>query len=71
VISTKLFWGGSSSNDTGLAKKHPFEGMNASLQRLGLDYVDVVMAHRPDHKTPMEEIVRAFTQIVNSGGALY
>ncbi|KAL3429932.1 NADP-dependent oxidoreductase domain-containing protein [Aspergillus tetrazonus] len=70
VISTKLFWGGSSSNDTGLAKKHPFEGMNASLQRLGLDYVDVVMAHRPDRKTPMEEIVRAFTQIVNSGGAL-
>ncbi|KAL3486581.1 NADP-dependent oxidoreductase domain-containing protein [Aspergillus germanicus] len=71
VISTKLFWGGAGPNDTGLSKKHLFEGMNASLERLGLDYVDVVMAHRPDRKTPMEEIVRAFTQIVNSGQALY
>ncbi|KAL2800155.1 NADP-dependent oxidoreductase domain-containing protein [Aspergillus keveii] len=71
VISTKLFWGGAGPNDTGLSKKHLFEGMNASLERLGLEYVDVVMAHRPDRKTPMEEIVRAFTQIVNSGQALY
>lgn len=71
VISTKLFWGGPGPNDTGLSKKHLFEGMNASLQRLGLDYVDIVMAHRPDPLTPMEEIVRAFTQIVNEGKALY
>lgn len=71
MISTKLFWGGSGPNDTGLSKKHLFEGMNASLDRLGLDYVDIVMAHRPDRLTPMEEIVRAFTQIVNSGKALY
>ena len=59
VVSTKLFWGGSGPNDTGLSKKHVFEGMNASLSRLGLDYVDIVMAHRPDPLTPMEEIVRA------------
>ncbi|CAG7924509.1 unnamed protein product [Penicillium olsonii] len=71
VISTKLFWGGSGPNDTGLSKKHLIEGMNASLERLGLDYVDVVMAHRPDPLTPMEEVVRAFSQIVNTGQALY
>lgn len=71
VVSTKLFWGGSGPNDTGLSKKHLFEGMNASLQRLGLEYVDIVMAHRPDPITPMEEIVRAFSQIVSEGKALY
>jgi aryl-alcohol dehydrogenase-like predicted oxidoreductase len=63
VVSTKLFWGGAGPNDTGLSKKHVFEGMNASLSRLGLDYVDIVMAHRPDPLTPMEEIVRAFTHL--------
>jgi voltage-dependent potassium channel beta subunit len=71
VVSTKLFWGGSGPNDTGLSKKHLFEGMRASLSRLGMEYVDIVMAHRPDGLTPMEEIVRAFTQIVQSGQALY
>ncbi|PLB49739.1 Aldo/keto reductase [Aspergillus steynii IBT 23096] len=71
VISTKLFWGGPGPNDTGLSKKHLVEGMKASLDRLGLDYVDIVMAHRPDPLTPMEEIVRGFTHIVNSGQALY
>lgn len=71
VISTKLFWGGPGPNDTGLSKKHLFEGMRASLKRLDLEYVDIVMAHRPDPLTPMEEIVRAFTEIVQSGQALY
>jgi aryl-alcohol dehydrogenase-like predicted oxidoreductase len=45
--------------------------MNASLERLQLEYVDVIMAHRPDQSTPMEEVVRGFTQIINSGKALY
>jgi voltage-dependent potassium channel beta subunit len=71
VVSTKLFWGGPGPNDTGLSKKHLFEGMRASLKRLDLEYVDIVMAHRPDALTPMEEIVRAFTEIVQSGQALY
>jgi len=47
------------------------EGMDASLKRLQLEYVDIIMAHRPDPFTPMEETVRAFTQIINSGKALY
>lgn len=45
--------------------------MRASLARLDLDYVDVFVAHRPDTLTPMEEVVRAFTQIVNERKALY
>ena len=45
--------------------------MKSSLERLQLDYVDVIMAHRPDQFTPMEEIVRGFTQIINNGQALY
>lgn len=71
VVSTKLFWGGPGPNQCGLSKKHLFEGMRASLERLGLEYVDIVMAHRPDPLTPMEEVVRAFTEIVQQGKALY
>ncbi|ODQ54925.1 Aldo/keto reductase [Saitoella complicata NRRL Y-17804] len=71
VISTKLYWGGAGPNDKGLSRKHLLEGMKKSLERLQLDYVDIVMAHRPDPLTPMEEIVRAFTKIVNDGHALY
>lgn len=45
--------------------------MNNSLKRLQLDYVDVIMAHRPDHSTPMEEVVRGFTHLIQTGKALY
>jgi len=71
VVSTKLFWGGKGPNDTGLSRKHLLEGMNNSLKRLQLDYVDIIFAHRPDVGTPMEEIVRGFSHIVNTGLALY
>jgi len=46
VISTKIFWGGDRPNDRGLSRKHIIEGMDASLQRLQLDYVDLVFCHR-------------------------
>jgi aryl-alcohol dehydrogenase-like predicted oxidoreductase len=45
--------------------------MDASLKRLGLDYVDLIYAHRPDRQTPMEETVRAFNHLINTGKALY
>ena len=45
--------------------------MDQSLERLGLDYVDLVYAHRPDRHTPMEETVRAFNHIINQGKAFY
>jgi len=73
VLSTKLFFGYGLNhpNHKGLSRKHLIEGMNASLKRLQLDYVDIVFAHRPDDITPMLEIVEAFTQIVRSGKAYY
>ncbi len=71
VISTKIFWGGSGPNDSGLSRKHIIEGTEASLRRLQMDYVDLIFCHRPDPDTPIEETVRAMTYIVNKGQALY
>jgi len=71
VISTKVFWGGQGPNDRGLSRKHVIEGANASLERLGLDYVDLLFCHRPDLHTPVEETVRAMSHLVDQGKALY
>jgi voltage-dependent potassium channel beta subunit len=71
VISTKIFWGGEGVNDRGLSRKHILEGLNASLVRLQLDYVDLVFCHRPDIHTPIEETVRAMTHVINQGQAFY
>jgi len=71
VISTKIFWGGSGPNDAGLSRKHILEGIQASLNRLQLDYVDLVYCHRPDSHTPIEETVRAMTHVINEGKAMY
>jgi aryl-alcohol dehydrogenase-like predicted oxidoreductase len=58
-------------NNGGLSRKHVVEGVNASLERLGLDYVDLIYAHRPDRNTPIEETVRAFNHIIDTGKAFY
>jgi len=71
VISTKLFWGGDGPNDTGLSRKHICEGIDASLKRLQLDYVDLLFCHRPDINTPIEETVWAMNQVIQQGKALY
>lgn len=71
VISTKIFWGGKGPNDRGLSRKHVVEGIDASLSRLQMDYVDLVFAHRSDFHTPMEETVRAFNHIIDQGKAFY
>lgn len=71
VISTKIFWGGEGPNDRGLSRKHIIEGTRASLERLQLDYVDLLFCHRPDPDTPIEETVRAMTQMVREGRAFY
>ncbi|ORZ36071.1 K+ channel protein [Catenaria anguillulae PL171] len=71
VISTKVFWAGKGPNDHGLSRKHIVEGLQASLKRMGLEYVDVVFAHRPDPDTPMEEIVRAFNHVMDRGWTFY
>jgi voltage-dependent potassium channel beta subunit len=71
VVSTKLFWGGKGPNDRGLSRKHIVEGIQASLRRLGLDYVDLLFCHRPDPETPIEETVRAMNFAIDRGMALY
>lgn len=71
VISTKVFWGGQGPNDRGLSRKHVIEGVNASLERLQLDYVDLVFCHRPDPDTPIEETVRAMNWLIDQGKAFY
>lgn len=75
VISTKVYWGGAFGdndvNNVGLSRKHIIEGVDMALERLGLDYVDLIYAHRPDRNTPMEETVRAFNHIISTGKAFY
>ena len=71
VISTKIFWGGSGPNDTGLSHKHIIEGMGKALKRLQMDYVDLVFCHRPDPNTPIEETVRAMDIVIKQGKAFY
>lgn len=71
VVSTKIFWGGRGPNDIGLSRKHIIEGLDTSLKRLQMDYVDLVFCHRPDVHTPIEETVRAMTHVINQGKAFY
>lgn len=71
VVSTKVFWGGKGPNDVGLSRKHIIEGATASLERLGMDYVDLLFCHRPDPNTPVEETVRAMNYLIDHGKAFY
>ena len=73
LISTKLFWGlneGPNEQNT-LNRKYLLEAMDGSLQRLDMDYVDIVYCHRADPTTPIEETVWAMHNIIERGKALY
>jgi aryl-alcohol dehydrogenase-like predicted oxidoreductase len=71
-IFTKVYWPtGRGPNDRGLSRKHIMESIDASLGRLGTDYVDLYQAHRFDVETPLEETMLAFADVVRSGKALY
>lgn len=71
-IFTKVFWTtGPGPNDRGLSRKHVLASIDASLGRLGVDYVDLYQAHRFDHHTPLEETMSGFADIVHSGKARY
>ena len=67
LITTKIFWGGDGVNEKGLSRKHIMEGLDASLDRLQCDYVDLVFCHRPDPHTPTETVVRAMSDAVRGG----
>jgi voltage-dependent potassium channel beta subunit len=73
LVTTKLFWGlhdGVNERNT-LNRKRLIEGINGSLGRLQLDYVDVLYCHRPDKTTPIEETVWAMHNIIEWGKAFY
>ena len=61
----------SKPNDRGLSRKHILASIDASLKRLGTDYVDLYIAHRFDPHTPIEETLEAFDTVVRSGRARY
>ncbi len=74
LISTKLFWGihdGVPNMTNTLNRKYLLQAIDGSLERLGLDFVDLLFCHRPDPETPIEETVWAMSDIVSSGKALY
>ncbi len=72
VIATKAFFPMSERpNDRGLSRKHLFESVEASLRRLGTDYLDLHQCHRPDPATPLEETVCAYEDLIRQGKVLY
>jgi voltage-dependent potassium channel beta subunit len=76
IVSTKFFWGldrdGQSVNrkDT-LNRKYLMHAIDGSLQRMGLDFIDLVYCHRSDPQTPIEETVWAMSDMISQGKALY
>ncbi len=76
IVSTKFFWGldrdGNAINrkDT-LSRKYLMQALNGSLQRMQLDFIDLIYCHRPDPHTPIEETVWAMHNLIEQGKALY
>ncbi|GAB4505253.1 MAG: aldo/keto reductase [Anaerolineales bacterium] len=72
VIATKVYFPmRDDPNGGGLSRKHIMEAIDASLQRLGMEYVDLYQIHRWDYETPIEETMEALHDIVKSGKARY
>jgi voltage-dependent potassium channel beta subunit len=73
VVSTKLFWGlhNAPNMRNTLNRKYLAQAIDGSLERFGLDFVDLVFCHRPDRETPIEETVWAMSDMITEGKALY
>src|SRR6185436_12947661 len=72
VLATKVFFPmGPGRNDRGLSRKHILAAIDASLRRLGTDYVDLYQIHRWDYETPVEETMEALHDVVKAGKARY
>ena len=71
-LATKCYFHmGQGPNDGGLSRKHVREACDASLQRLGTDYIDLLQAHSYDDDTPLEEVCRGFDDLVRQGKLIY
>ena len=79
VVSTKFYWGlGESGSESAginckntLNRKYLMQAIDGSLKRMNLDFIDLVYCHRPDPHTPIEETVRAMSDMITQGKALY
>lgn len=72
VLATKVFFPmGPGPNDGGLSRKHILAAVDASLRRLGTDYIDLYQIHRWDYQTPIEETMQALHDVVQAGKARY
>jgi len=72
VLATKVYYPmGSGPNDGGLSRKHIMAAIDASLRRLGTEYVDLYQIHRWDYETPVEETMAALHDVVTAGKARY
>ena len=76
IVSTKFFWGLSREGNTvnridTLNRKYLMQAIDGSLTRMGLDFIDLVYCHRADPNTPIEETVRAMSDMITQGKALY
>ena len=72
VLATKVYWNMSDNpNDWGLSRKHIFESIDDSLQRMQTDYVDLYQCHRFDTTVPLDETVRAMGDLIRLGKVLY
>ena len=72
VLSSKVFYPTSTGpNGRGLSRKHITESIDASLKRLGTDYIDLYFCHRFDPDTPIEEVVRTMDDLIHRGKILY
>ncbi|XP_063632862.1 voltage-gated potassium channel subunit beta-2 isoform X6 [Cydia splendana] len=70
IITTKIYWS-TKSDERGLSRKHIIESIKASLARLQVEYIDVVLLHKVDPVCPMEELVRAMNFVINQGWVMY
>jgi 1-deoxyxylulose-5-phosphate synthase len=72
VLATKVYYPmGDGPNDRGLSRKHIMSAIDASLRRLGIDYVDLYQIHRWDYETPIEETMGTLHEVVRAGKARY
>lgn len=72
VVSSKVFFPtGKGANDWGLSRKHIFENIDRTLKNMQMDYIDMYFCHRFDPTTPMEETLRALSDLVSQGKILY
>ena len=72
VVATKVFWPvGAGPNDRGLSRKHIFTQVDASLKRLGTEYIDIYYCHWYDLETPVEETLRTLDDLIHQGKILY